>query len=338
MKPDGREGAGTASATSAVSPGSRPAFLQGLCLLALSVLTLPAAGDTRSMEDQLARMSLALRTLSYEGVLVYAHDDRLETLRIVRRVRDGRVHEQLESLNGPVRVVTTEQDKVTCKLSDDSPILVRSRGHGGDLLRPKALDPEALSTHYLIHPLGEARVAGRQTAVVGIIPRDALRYGYRFYLDDDSGLPLKSDLMDAEARPIQQIIFTSLTLEPGAAPVTEPAAAVHHQSLSLAPAGGTGPWRFDQMPAGFELVMADRAATTAGSDTEHYVLSDGLASVSVYIERDMENGLRGGTRIGAVHAVGGVIADHQVTVVGEVPAATVQLVLAGIVHGGGGAE
>jgi sigma-E factor negative regulatory protein RseB len=74
----------------------------------------------------------------------------------------------------------------------------------------------------------------------------------------------------------------------------------------------------------------DRPAGAAEDSTEHYVLSDGLASVSIYIERGVEDGLQGGSRIGAVHAVGGRIAGHQVTVVGEVPAATVEQVLAGI--------
>jgi sigma-E factor negative regulatory protein RseB len=290
------------------------------------------------MEEQLARMASALRSLSYEGILVYAHDSRLETLRIVRRVENGKVHELLESLNGPVRMVTREQDQVTCHLANESPILVRSKGLGSDLLRPRALNPEALAPHYVLHPLGEARVAGRQTDVVGIIPRDALRYGYRFYLDVDSGLPLKSDLMGTEAKPIEQIVFTSLTLHPEAPSDTDPPAATARSSPQAPASQQTGPWRFKGMPAGFELVMADRSAIAAGSNTEHYVLSDGLASVSVYIERGVEDGLQGGSRIGAVHAAGARIAEHQVTVVGEVPAVTVQSVLAGIVRERGSAE
>jgi sigma-E factor negative regulatory protein RseB len=99
-----------------------------------------------------------------------------------------------------------------------------------------------------------------------------------------------------------------------------------------------GPWRFEGLPAGFELVMVDRSPDGAGQGVQHFVLSDGLASVSVYVEADAEDGLSGGSRIGAVHAAGGTIAGHQVTVVGEVPADTVQAVLAGMVHADGGSE
>ncbi|MEA3277082.1 MAG: MucB/RseB C-terminal domain-containing protein, partial [Pseudomonadota bacterium] len=68
---------------------------------------------------------------------------------------------------------------------------------------------------------------------------------------------------------------------------------------------------------------------------EHFVLSDGLASVSVYVENGSQEGLKGGSRIGAVHAAGGRAYGHQVTVVGEVPSGTVEAVLAGIRYDGG---
>jgi len=67
------------------------------------------------------------------------------------------------------------------------------------------------------------------------------------------------------------------------------------------------------------------------------VLSDGLASVSVYVEAgNPREGLEGGTHIGAVHAVGKRVSGHQITVVGEVPPETVETVLAGIRHVSGG--
>jgi sigma-E factor negative regulatory protein RseB len=315
-------------------------WLDILCLVALLAAGLfsKAGATERSMEEQLARMATALRSLSYEGILVYAHESRLETMRIVRRVQDGRVHETLESLNGPERTVTREQDRVTCRLTGDSPISVHGRGLSVDLLGSEPIDPRALSPYYVFHPLGSARVAGRQTDVVGIIPRDAYRYGYRFYLDTETGLPLKTDLIGAEAKPIEQILFTSLNVD---AQQSQGA-----RSLEASPPGEgadstpeeAGSWHFERLPAGFKLVMADSAPAAVGEGMEHFVLSDGLASISVYVEADAEDGLTGGSRIGAVHAAGGAIAGHQITVVGEVPADTVKAVLAGLVYGGGEAE
>jgi sigma-E factor negative regulatory protein RseB len=313
-------------------------------LLALSAvcvsLAAPASTELSAAHQQLERMTDALRSLSYEGTLVYLHDHHLETLHIVHRIVNGRAHEQLVSLNGPVRQVTREHDQVVCELPDSVPISVRRRGLPGEVLRSPQFDPDALSPNYLVHPLGSARVAGRQTEVVGIIPRDGMRYGYRFYLDRDSGLPLKSDLMGSAAQPIEQIMFTTLKVlaeEPGPAGASPaPAAGAVAEGAGAPPtADDDGDvWRFDALPPGFEVVMHDHWRDGAGVPVEHIVLSDGLASVSVYVEEDTEDGLTGGTRFGAIHAMGGRVAGHQVTVVGEVPAATVQAVLAAVRYEG----
>jgi sigma-E factor negative regulatory protein RseB len=316
----------------------RAAWRVLVALSAVCVSLAAPASTELSAGQKLERMTDALRSLSYEGTLVYLHDHHLETLHIVHRIVNGRAHEQLVSLNGPVRQVTREHDHVVCELPDSVPISVRRRGLPGEVLRSPQFDPDALSPNYLVHPLGSARVAGRQTEVVGIIPRDAMRYGYRFYLDQESGLPLKSDLMGSSAEPIEQIMFTTLKVmaeEPGpAAASPAPAAAT-----SAAVAAGAGPaadggWRFGPLPPGFEVVMHDHWRDGAGVPVEHIVLSDGLASVSVYVEEDTDDGLTGGTRFGAIHAMGGRVAGHQVTVVGEVPAATVQAVLAAIRYEG----
>jgi len=282
-------------------------------------------------------MSDALRSLSYEGTIVYLYESNLETLRIVHRVEDGQVQERLVSLNGPLRTLTRENGRVTCELSDSHPISIRGHGVGKDVLHARALDPEALSDNYEVHPLGAARVAGRQTDVVGIIPQDDLRYGYRFYLDQDSGLPLKSDLIGQLTDPIEQVMFTSLRLLPsqkspsatGSAPAPPQGSRSHPRSLVPA----SLPWHFDSLPSGFIPVMHDNWHDTGGQLAEHFVLSDGLASVSVYVESDPQGGLEGDTRIGAIHAAGRRVAGHQVTVVGEVPLQTVEAVLAGIRKG-----
>jgi sigma-E factor negative regulatory protein RseB len=305
-----------------------------LGLLFLCAADVGAGG--RSVADHLERMASAMRTLSYEGVLVYLHDSRLETLRIAHRVDGGRVHEVLESLTGPVRTVTRGPDEVRCDLSDAHPISVRRPGLGGGLFRSAAIDPDSLAPHYLIHPLGFARVAGRQTEVLGIIPRDRLRYGYRFYLDEETGLPLKTDLMGTEAEPLEQIMFTSLTLAEDSLPDDAVAPANGADGEAQATPAAQERWQFESLPAGFELVMRDRASDPGGSGTEHFVLSDGLASVSVYVENGVEDGLNGDSRMGAIHAAGVRFGDYQITVVGEVPAETVRAVLAAISYRGDG--
>jgi len=286
--------------------------------------------------ERLARMAAALRSLSYEGTVVYLHGNRLESLRVVHRVENGRVREHLISLSGPVRTLSRGTDGVTCARSGSQPISVRGHGIEKDIFHAVALDPKALRDHYGIHPLGAARVAGRDTEVVGVIPRDRLRYGYRFYLDREHGLPLKSDLMGQRADPLEQIMFTSLDLLPAqeTASPADPAPRPPRPAAER-PASDLLPWRFVSLPPGFVLVVYDDWHEVGGQPVDHFVLSDGLASVSVYVETNPQEGLEGGARIGAVHAVGRQISGHQITVVGEVPLETVGMVLAGIRPGPG---
>jgi sigma-E factor negative regulatory protein RseB len=298
----------------------------------------PPASLPISPNEQLHRMAVAANTLSFEGTLVYLYRNRLETLYLQHAIEDGRVRERLVSLTGPVRSVTREDDEVTCILPNSHPISVKRHGVARDLLHSQPLDAERLAGHYRVAPLGAARVAGRATDVLGIIPHDQFRYGYRFYLDRETGLPLKTDLMGTDAEPLEQVMFTSISLvgSPTDAPPVSPALAAAPPSSTAPAAQAISRWRFGQLPAGFEQIMHQGAAG-AGPPVEHFLLSDGLAAVSVYVEPDGGAGLEGETRIGAIHAIGGRLAGHRVTVVGQVPAATVATVFAGVRFDGTGA-
>lgn len=290
----------------------------------------PPPEITQRASAMLERMSQALRSLTYEGTLVYSHDDRLESLHLVHRIDQGRVLERILSLNGPVRMVTREQDRVMCILPDGAPLTIKRQGAAAGLLNTDGIDPEQIVDHYRIELAGVARVAGRETEVVGIVPRDDLRYGYRFYIDSATALPLKSDLIGRDGRLLEQLMFTSITVEEG-----EPVAAVAPSSsaarVRTAPAAEmTGQWRFDERPAGFQLVRHGVMDHPNGANVEHFMFTDRLSAYSIYVEPDTTDGLEGLTRIGAVNAAGRRIDGYQVTAVGEVPAETVQAAIEGV--------
>ena len=302
----------------------------GLCLIIPALLPASEPADDGSVAKMLQRMVHAMRSMDYEGTFVHLHGDRLEAMRILHTVEDGQEREQLISLNGTAREVIRDRQFVACMLPGTRTIAVDKRGIAQDLWRSFPIDSDTLANNYLLHPLGSVRVADRQTDVVGIIPRDAYRYGYRFYLDRETGLPLKTDLMDEAARPIEQIMFTRLDLDPRREPKAmfqDPPESTWQAKPANSPRG-TLPkakhWRFGRLPAGFDLVVHDDWQDEKGAAVEHFLLSDGLASVSVYVEPNTQEGLDGGSRMGATNAWGGVVSGYRVTAVGEVPEATVR--------------
>jgi sigma-E factor negative regulatory protein RseB len=64
-----------------------------------------------------------------------------------------------------------------------------------------------------------------------------------------------------------------------------------------------------------------------GGDAEHMVFSDGMAMVSVYVEQALPGtrAFEGLSAMGAMNAYGALVDGYQVTVVGEVPPATVEM-------------
>ena len=84
-------------------------------------------------------------------------------------------------------------------------------------------------------------------------------------------------------------------------------------------------WQLGRTPGGFwrESVMKRKVP-----GTKHFmhqmIYTDGLASLSIFIERQTGVTHQGGTSMGAVNAFIRILNDHSVTAIGEVPALTVK--------------
>jgi sigma-E factor negative regulatory protein RseB len=199
-------------------------------------------------------------------------------------------------------------------------------------------DLAQLEQHYTFHLLDGSRIANHQARIVIIAPRDGLRYGYRFYLDADSGLPLKSDLLNEQGVVVEQTMFTDLQV--GKAEIND---IYHRESLFTYQLKNNADavdnlvdnpvtrWNFQRLPSGFKLTFKHYIPDPEGTvPIEQYVFSDGLGSLSVFVEQGLQaDGLNGASRLGAINAWGGNVEGFQVTAVGEVPAIT----LLGVVKG-----
>ena len=315
-------------------------------LLASLVVTGPvslqaafAAGDTppQSARQWLDSMSSALQVLDYDGTFVYLHDNRLEAMRIVHQASPGGEKERLIALTGSAREVLRDERVVTCIMPDNKSVMVgqsRPRQPFPDV--PEDLD--SLSPYYQLRDAGEDRIAGRMTRVIDITPRDKFRYGYRFWIDKTNFMLLKFELKGVDGTAIEQFMFTGLKVGEGISPATlEPSLTGEGYNWFRQESGGKDPdvdpvqpdWNVTLLPAGFKMTDSQRRRVRQGGEhAEHMVFTDGLATLSVYVEKVMANetAFTGLSNMGAMNAFGSVLGDYQVTVVGEVPAATVQSV------------
>ncbi|WP_428610661.1 MucB/RseB C-terminal domain-containing protein [Sedimenticola sp.] len=283
----------------------------------------------------LERMVNAVHSLNYDGTFVFLHNDQLESMQISHTVDSSGEKERLVSLNGVAREVFRDNASVTCIAPDVKSISIGNRVTGNGFRAVFSVNVNQLADYYRFHLLGEERVAGRLARVVAIIPRDAYRYGYRLYLDAEHALPLKTDMLNVSGVSISQLMFTQLQVDYSSsrdiADISldgkeyyrwvqqKPMKAISEQHFSG--------WFFSDLPKGFDVTLhSKRKASKQEGEMDHFVLSDGLASLSVYVEAAGDVGLRGSSTMGTINAFGNEVSGYQVTAVGEVPAMTVERV------------
>ena len=286
------------------------------------VLHTPAyAGD---VSEIVGGMSAADKRFNYEGTFVLRKSDKMMTMHVVHGVDDRGVWESMESLNGEARKIVRYNNEVISVYPERKLVTVSQMGDKPGLhpILPENL--EKLANYYTIEQLGKDRIAGRQTSVLNVQPKDVYRYGYRYWLDNDTGVLLKCDLLDENDEIVEQMMYTSFSdhdeVPLNAFNIPElngyTRQAVNRSRGEPARVG----WRVTNLPEGFMLTQSSIRGE-AGSESLHLMYSDGLASVSVFVEAsdNSPHYLEGASTMGALNAYGRRVDGAQVTVMGEVP-------------------
>jgi sigma-E factor negative regulatory protein RseB len=327
-------------------PGASRCYFLCLLLVGLPV-AVSAAPSPDSPEGWLERMIRASHSLNYDGVFVYRSGERMETLRLIHRGGE-REREHLLSLSGSTREVLREGERVTCIIPDTRSVVVAQSKSPANLLPSQGLSPGGNYSHrYRLSTHAGARVAGRETQRVVIAPKDGYRYGYRLWIDRQTGLLLRSDLVNAAGHVLEQVLYTSIRTpeqipdellkpsNPGEGFTWYTREESEEEAQEAARAKTDGRWRVGWLPQGFALRERNRdPVPTSRMPVDHLWYSDGIASISVFIEplEDEGKSLEGPSSMGAVSAYGRLIDAYQVTVVGEVPPGTVKRVGQSITH------
>jgi len=311
----------------------KPLF--GLVLAGLVGLAVPRAEAAEpTAREWLERMSRSLATLDYDGLFIHTAGSQSETMRIVHRLDGGRSLERLVSLDGSGREIVRTPEEVHFYMPDRRVVLVEPRSDKGSLLKALPAPGPKLDALYTLEQSPGHRLLGRAVRVLDIRPRDAYRYGYRLWLDEDTAMPLRSEVVDGETATVESIHFTKLDLGGRVTPeALQPQvdatgfqwirAGRRAEGRVAGPAG----WLPRRIPPGFRLV-ASRSQAVPGMPIrmQHLIFSDGFASVSVFIEPAPPTGPAPSesATVGSANAFSTSVSGHVVTVVGEVPAATVR--------------
>lgn len=296
-----------------------PASLLVLALFAF--LPGMARGDDDPGE-WLDRMHVALAERSYHGEFSYFHGGELASLSIAHAVVDGVRHERLVHLNGMPREVVRTGDTVTCVLHPgDRLIDLEQSVPAGPFAQSYGRVLDGLPEGYRARVVGEDRIAGRRAIQLQIEPLAADRYGYRLWLDHETALLLRSELLDTSHQALEIFQFVRIEID-GQIDASMLEASVgdhlvkHHlvrrdpvtrdpvgdgwrrkssvgAEAALAPAVSAPlvgsddvHWEAGWLPAGFAMSSADIRRVPSRTDSvANLVYSDGMATFSVFLER-----------------------------------------------------
>lgn len=312
-------------------------------LLALAVAALVGlhgvsqAADVAQQTDALnwlKKVAAAAYQLNYSGTYIYQYGDYIETSKITHINDESGEHEKLEALDGSPREVIRNNEEVLCFKSDNSTSVVvekRRIEKSFPALLPR--QPGGIAENYRVRFAEPDRTAGHACKVIVLEPRDQYRYQHKLWIDQATGLLLKASMLNERNEVIGQFAFTQVeiggpidkeSLKPKIAGKkvrvsTEPATATELQQSDLN-------WVVKQLPPGFiQVTVMKRMMPGKGVPVKHLVFSDGLATVSVFIEpaTTVIKPMPSVVRQGAIHVYTRTVADHQITVLGEVPAITV---------------
>ena len=307
-----------------------PRLVAGLMLAVL--VSAPAIAD--SAMDWVQKMSDAMRNLSYQGNFVYLHDSRLEGMQISHYKDLHGEKERLISLNGEAREVIRDNQNLTCIWPSSRKVIV-------DVSRKNSFSPifipddiVRLEKFYRMELIGKDRIANMNTVIVHINPRDQYRYGMKFWINENNGLMMKSSLLDENGQVVEEVMFTSMQLFEGdnelvidtMPPIDDNFTLVrYHSGDSSRSFAVDNAWQLNSVPGGFWRESVLRRKIPGSDDfVQQMVYTDGLASLSVFIEKKTSLTQSGLSSMGAVNAFIRILNNHSVTAIGEVPAITVQ--------------
>ena len=286
--------------------------------------------------DYLNKMGHALRSLNYHGTLIYLRNGQIETIEVIHKKDDQGEYERLVHLSGDAREVVRKGDVVTCYLPDSQSVVVGKRRFDNHFLGRLKDNFKDFVDYYSFAIDGEERVAGRMTRILLVQPKDGYRYGYRLWIDQENYLLLKSELVGADNQVFEQMMFANISVvDEIPAKMLVPAidgdkftwhtGKGHEGSV----AESDSDWEVNKLPDGFTVTgYFKQPMPNSEKPADHLVLSDGLASISVYIEsfNAESQSFVGSTKMGAMNVYGTIQEDYKVTVVGEVPAKTVHMI------------
>lgn len=307
-----------------------------LLLAFLLVQSSLARADGDDAGEWISKMRAAAAHESYRGVFMFSRGKMGSSMRVVHRFHQGEEQERLTQLDGEMGEILRRGNEVMCLINGQRLVQLDKK----EFENPVSAAFEGFMPghkHYYVHKQGYERVVDRSAVKLEISAKDQMRYSYQLWLDQSSGLLLKSQVIGLKGQALESFQFTQLELpthtrdEEFSFDLDDE--AVSHHSLPMSEKDMRWPerlaWESGFIPPGF---MHVESSTSNGNVI---LFSDGLANYTVFVELKGKQELpEGASVVGAtvIYIAPLMYNDKQytVTVVGEIPPMTAMNVAKGV--------
>ena len=185
-------------------------------LLAGSLLwSSTAPAQTSASGALLQQMEQASQNLNYEFAYINVSRIGIESLRYRHAVIDNRVYAQLLQMDGPRREVIQRGGDISYFEPGLDPFSLPGQNIIDALPSPIFADFTQLASAWDFIPVGRSRIADQLCEVIRIVSRDGTRYSYVVWLDVDTKLPLRIDLLDRDGETLEQFRVISFAVDEG---------------------------------------------------------------------------------------------------------------------------
>ncbi|MEI4990645.1 MucB/RseB C-terminal domain-containing protein [Aeromonas caviae] len=289
------------------------------------------APDFVPREALLQQMQSAVSQQNFELSMVKARQGRLEPIRFSHGIIDGKEVAHLSYLDGKAVEFLQRQNEYTFFENTHEPYTLKGARFPGVWSSLVRMPLPRVMESYDPVLAGRSRVAGLVAQVVRLVPKEADKYGFVLWIDEQSHLLLRVDMVDREGNLVEQVLGVDLDRQSAPAPwLVTLARSKLPDALALEDAypapQQTLNWHLTWLPDGFKVLSQDRHQLVSTSlPVDYMMLSDGLVDLSVYVSRvDPKQAVRQQLiRQGATSLVSFVNeVGVEITVVGEVPAET----------------
>jgi sigma-E factor negative regulatory protein RseB len=289
------------------------------------------ADDTGTPQDWIDRMGSAVQVTNYKGTVVRVREGKVDTFKVVHTIEDGVVREKVVIQDGNGLEIIRNGNEVHCILPDRESVLVEEWNNQSTLFSTLPSSDIRFGNEYDVLIKDFERVAGRKAAKLAILPHDHYRYGYRIWLDTETGFPLQTQLIGDDNSALEHVKFADISIEHDiGTSALDSSYSIDNWKWYAEPRPTMkreveSEWVAADVPAGFRPVSTQQKILPDVDDPlTHIVYSDGLATVSVFIAPVSDEKTPRRSSLGASNSYSTVIDGYRVTAVGQVPDITVE--------------